>query len=85
MTPTRMCCGCRSNKPKGDFIRVVRMPDGKIIIDKTQKSDGRGVYVCKSEKCLDIAIRKKGFARGLRTNVDDEFFVQLREYITALE
>ena len=85
MTPMRMCGGCRSSKPKEELVRIVRKPDGEICIDKNYKSDGRGVYVCKSEKCFDIACRKNWFKRCLKSDIRQETFDEIREYITALE
>ena len=43
--PHRRCVGCMQSKPKDELIRVA---DGN-----------RGVYVCKNEKCLAMAIKKK--------------------------
>ena len=50
--PMRMCSGCRESKPKSELIRVVRTPDGNIVVDKTGKVSGRGAYLCKNEECL---------------------------------
>ncbi len=82
---TRMCGGCRSCKPKNELVRVVRKPDGEIVIDVSQKSDGRGAYVCKSEKCFDIACRKNWFRRCLKSDIRQETLDSIKEYITALE
>ena len=35
--PLRMCIGCRQMKPKAELYRIVKTPDGKIVIDKTKK------------------------------------------------
>ncbi len=85
MTPMRMCGGCRTSRPKNELVRIVRRPDGEICIDKTFKSDGRGAYVCKSEKCLHMACRKNWFRRCLKSDIREQLFDEIREYITTLE
>ena len=39
--PMRMCVGCRVMKPKKELNRIVRTPEGEIIIDATGKKSGR--------------------------------------------
>ena len=53
--PLRMCIGCREMKPKAELYRVVKTPDGNIVIDKTNKLSGRGAYICKCGDCLKKA------------------------------
>ena len=43
--PMRQCMGCNEHKPKGELIRVVRSPEGKISLDFTGKKNGRGAYL----------------------------------------
>ena len=50
--PVRMCCACRKKKPKSALWRIVLGPDGAFY-DPTGKADGRGLYVCRDEACLD--------------------------------
>ena len=46
--PVRMCVICRMHKEKDALIRI---PSGK--------ASGRGMYICREEKCL-LAGRKRG-------------------------
>ena len=85
MTPIRMCSGCMRRKPKNELIRIVRLPSGEIVIDESQKKDGRGVYICKNQKCLEIANRKKTIKRNLKADTDQSFTDYVKEYTTALE
>ena len=43
--PQRSCIGCGTKKDKKDLIRIVRTPDGDIVLDRTGKKAGRGAYV----------------------------------------
>ena len=63
--PMRMCVGCREMKEKRDLIRVVRTPEGDVVIDATGKRSGRGAYVCRQAECLRRAIRQKQLERQL--------------------
>ena len=60
--PERMCVACRQMKPKNELVRIVNN-DGVVTIDKTGKSGGRGVYLCKCKDCISKAVKGKGFAK----------------------
>ena len=81
--PMRMCSGCRESKPKSELIRVVRTPDGNIIVDKTGKVSGRGAYLCKNEECFKKSVKSKALSRALEVNVDDSVLLALQEEING--
>ena len=85
MINKRMCAGCMERKHKSELIRIVRAIDGEIKHDLTCKIDGRGIYICKNQKCLDITMRKKSIKRSLKADVDENFVAYLKEYITKQE
>ena len=39
--PERQCLGCNEHKPKRELLRVVRTPEGEIVLDFTGKKSGR--------------------------------------------
>ena len=45
--PMRSCVITKEKLPKKDLIRVVRTPDGEVIIDTVGKANGRGAYLKK--------------------------------------
>ena len=48
--PVRKCVGCRNQKAKSEFIRIVRKANSReVLIDKTHKTDGRGIFSCAIE------------------------------------
>ena len=73
----RRCVGCGEMKDKKDLIRVVRTQEGEILPDMTGKMNGRGAYICRSQQCLEIAVRKKGLERSLRCRVDGQVYEDL--------
>lgn len=70
--PMRMCVGCREMKEKRELIRIVRTPEGEILLDPTGKRSGRGAYVCRQAECLRRAIRQKQLERQLETTLTSE-------------
>jgi Predicted nucleic-acid-binding protein implicated in transcription termination len=70
--PQRMCVGCRVMKNKKELIRVVRTPDGSVVLDTTGKKSGRGAYVCADPECLHLAVKGKRLQKALQHEIDDE-------------
>ena len=60
--PERMCVVCRQMKPKTELLRIVNGADG-VVVDKSGKMNGRGVYVCANKECVTKAINSKGFVK----------------------
>ena len=83
--PQRTCIGCNSKKDKKDLIRVVKNKDGQISIDLTGKKDGRGIYICKSEECLNKAIKNKRISRTFEMEIDENIYESLRKFINGGE
>jgi len=54
--PQRTCVACRQVKSKRDLIRVVRVLDGRVIVDETGKANGRGAYLCRDRACWEKAV-----------------------------
>lgn len=75
--PLRMCIGCREMKPKADLYRIVKKPDGEIVIDKTNKLSGRGAYICKNDECLKKAEKINALSHTFSVKVDKEIYSHL--------
>ncbi|AYO30508.1 transcription termination/antitermination protein NusA [Biomaibacter acetigenes] len=82
--PQRMCLGCRQMKPKKELTRIVRTVDGKIEVDPTGKKSGRGAYVCKDPKCLEIALKEERLSKALDTSVSKETINRLKEDLSKI-
>ena len=83
--PMRRCVGCGASKEKNELIRVVRDTEGQIHIDVTGRANGRGAYICRDEKCLEQAIKKKGLDRTLKVSVPGEVAGQLKKELMEHE
>ena len=76
--PQRMCVGCQAMKNKKELLRVVRTPDGAIVLDSSGKKAGRGAYLCNVEQCLSKAIKEKRLEKALQHPIDPLVYDQLR-------
>ena len=72
--PMRMCLGCGEMKTKRELIRVVKSPEGEILIDKTGKKSGRGAYVCDSLDCLKKARKARRFEKAFSCQISEEIY-----------
>ena len=63
--PQRQCVGCRTKRDKKDLLRIVKTPEGEIVLDATGKRSGRGVYVCPDPECLRKARKSRGLERAV--------------------
>lgn len=70
--PQRTCLGCRSVRPKKELIRIVRTPEGSVMVDLTGKRSGRGAYLCPSPECLEKARKGKTLEKALEQEVIGE-------------
>lgn len=80
--PVRQCVTCRLPKPKRELLRVVIAQDGSVSLDPTGKKPGRGAYVCRQRRCLELAIRGHKLDRSLKCKVDEATLAAL---ITQME
>ena len=69
--PTRKCTGCGEHFPKSTLVRILRTPDGEIMLDLRGKLSGRGAYVCKSLSCIKKARRQGRVEKSLECSIPD--------------
>ena len=77
MKSERTCMACRNKAEKGALIRIVKEPDGKICIDVTHKKNGRGMYICKKQDCINKAIKTRAVSRAFKCDVGDKIYEDL--------
>lgn len=75
--PMRQCLALNESFPKNELIRIVRTPEGEVLIDLKGKVNGRGAYLSKSKEAVDIAKKKKILDRKLEVSVSEEIYEQL--------
>ena len=79
--PMRTCVVTKEKLPKKELIRVVRTPEGTVIIDETGKANGRGAYLRKEKEVFLKAQKSKILNKMLEVEVPDEVFEKLNELI----
>ena len=77
--PMRRCLGCMESKPKKELIRIVKMQDGSISVDRTGKLNGRGTYFCDSVDCLDKAIKSGRIAKEFEIEISKEVYEDIKK------
>ena len=65
---------CREMKEKKSLLRIVRTPEGEVLLDATGKKSGRGAYVCPDPACLKKARKSKALERAFDTSVPPEVY-----------
>ena len=81
--PQRQCVGCREMKDKKALLRIVKTPEGEILLDSTGKKSGRGAYVCHDPACLKKARKAKALERGFDCQIPQEVYDGLVEKMEA--
>ena len=69
--PMRRCIACRESKPQDELLRFTLIGD-VITADTDIKNEGRGIYLCNDNECIENALKRKAFNRACRKNVDAE-------------
>ena len=75
--PLRRCVGCGEHFPKNTLMRVLRTPDGEIVLDLVGKASGRGAYLCKNATCLKRARKSGKISASLECAIPEEVYDRL--------
>lgn len=79
--PMRTCVVTKEKLEKKDLIRVVRTPEGNVVIDLNGKLNGRGAYLKKDLAVFDKAKKSKILERFLEVEIPDSIFEELSNTI----
>ena len=79
--PTRTCIITKEKLPKQELIRVVRTPEGSVVVDTTGKLNGRGSYLKKDLAVFEKAKKSKVLDRHLEVSVDDSLYEALNDLL----
>jgi uncharacterized protein len=68
--PQRTCFICRQKRDKRQLTRLVRRPEGSVLLDPTGKQNGRGAYLCDQVACWDKVVANGRYLnQALKTTV----------------
>lgn len=82
--PQRTCIACHETRPKKELVRLVHTPDGTIEVDRDRKKPGRGAYLCQSQECWEIGLKRGRLEYALRITLSQdnrEQFIKYKELI----
>jgi uncharacterized protein len=67
--PVRSCIACGIKNEKNKLHRLVALENGMVVMDASQTLKGRGSYVCKNSRCLELAGKNERLSRAFRRKV----------------
>lgn len=82
--PLRSCVSCRATKSKRELLRLVRTPDGHVVLDATGKKSGRGAYLCAKFSCWEIGLKKKRLEQEFEIAIPEDDRAELDAYMATL-
>lgn len=82
--PQRTCVACKKTEAKRGLVRLVRTPEGRVIVDERGKANGRGAYLCRDRACWEIGLNRQALARALKTTISDEDRAALVAYMESI-
>lgn len=77
----RTCVVTREKLPKNELLRIVRTPEGQVVVDPTGKMNGRGAYLKKSLPVLEQAKKTNVLARQLEVEITDDTYQLIADAI----
>ena len=83
-TPLRKCISCHEMSGKRTLYRIVRTPEGEVLLDMAGKKPGRGAYVCGKSDCFQKVRKNKGLDRALNVSVQPEIYEQLAQQLAKV-
>lgn len=79
--PMRTCVVTKEKCEKKDLLRIVRTPEGNIIVDITGKASGRGAYLKKDIDVINKAEKTKILERILEVSIPSEVYENAKNLI----
>lgn len=79
--PLRMCVVTREKFEKRELLRVVRTPEGEVLIDQTSKMNGKGAYLKKDVEVINKARKNKILDRALEVEVPEYLYDEMLKCI----
>ena len=73
----RRCVVCRQSRHKSELLRIAKTSSGEIFFDKGGKSQGRGVYVCKSATCAESLKKRRNLDKIFKTKLPSELYEKI--------
>lgn len=79
--PLRRCLALNKSFPKNELFRVVKTPDGEVVLDMTEKLNGRGAYISMSKEAIEVAKKTNCLGKALEVEIPEKVFDKMMFYI----
>lgn len=79
--PMRKCVVTGEMKPKKEMVRIVKNKEGEVAVDPSGKMNGRGAYVSLDPDVVQKSWNQHILDRTLSTELSDEFYEELLQYV----
>lgn len=77
MSNSRMCIVCRKRAGKDELNRFIKHED-TIEYDESGKAQSRGFYICKTNECVERAIKTRVLNKIYKKQIDLAEYEKLR-------
>lgn len=77
--PQRKCICCNKIKDKNELVRIALVDGVQCVKDNEKKHNGRGAYICESEECWNLLVKKNALSRAFRKKISNEVHENLRK------
>lgn len=79
--PMRNCVITREKLPKAELLRIVKTPDGKVVLDTNGKMNGRGAYIKRDIEVLEKAKKSKVLEKILEIEIPMDIYDEINKII----
>ena len=79
--PLRKCLISNERYPKKELLRIVKTPQGQVMVDHSGKQNGRGAYLKATNENLEKLRKSKALQRALECEIPDELYQEIAESI----
>ena len=79
--PMRSCVVTKERYPKAELVRVVRTPEGEVVIDRAGRMNGRGAYLKRDLTVIEKAQQTGVLKRDLEITIVDAIYDELKELV----
>jgi len=76
----RTCAACRRTADPDSLLRLVRTPDGHVVVDWRRRLGGRGAHICPTRSCITAAIRGRALEKVFHATVE---YPDVEELVTS--
>ena len=79
--PMRSCVVTKEKLEKKSLFRIVRTPEGNVLIDESGKLNGRGAYLKKDKDVILKAKTSKVLDKVLEVEISSDLYNEMLEKI----